>query len=139
MRLRLAGRLAGRRPPTGRAILLGAVLVFLVLVLAGPVHRFFSTRTALQQAQRQLASNQAALTQLRKLNKQWGDPAYIEQQARARLQYAMPGDRVYLVVEPGEQPALGGGSSGSKPAPAVPGSTWNTRLWGSVQSADKAP
>jgi cell division protein FtsB len=136
---RLGSRLAGRRPPTGRAILLGAVLVFLVVVLASPVHRFVSTRTAVQQAERQLATSQAELGELQKQQRQWSDPTFVQQQARARLQYAMPGDRVYLVVRPGEQPALGGGSTGSKPAPAVPGSTWNTRLWGSVEAADRSP
>ncbi len=131
-------RMAGRRPPTGRAILLGAVLVFLVVVLASPVHRYLSTRAAVQQAQRQLAANQAELAELQRQQAQWRDPAYVEQQARTRLQYALPGERVYVVVRPGERPALGGGSTASRPEPSR-GDSWSTRLWSSLQAADRAP
>ena len=41
------------------------------------------------------------MAQLQKLKARWNDPAYVEEQARARLQYARPGDTVYVVVDPG--------------------------------------
>ena len=36
----------------------------------------------------------------------WADPGYIQPQARSRLQFAMPGDTVYVVVHPGQQSAI---------------------------------
>ena len=118
--------------------MLGAVVAFLAIVLAAPIHRYLESRSAVQQAAQQLADSQAQLAQLQRERAQWQDPSYLEQQARARLQYAMPGDTVYVLMTPGQQPSLGG-----RPAPASPprlsGGSWNRRLWGSVMSADAAP
>ena len=92
-----------RRPLTGRALILGAVLVLLVVLLAAPLHRFLTARSALAQSVAQRDDGQRQLKQLQQLDQQLNDPAYIEAQARTRLQYAMPGDTVYQVVEPGQQ------------------------------------
>ncbi|MCL2780677.1 MAG: septum formation initiator family protein [Actinomycetia bacterium] len=129
---------AGRRI-TGRALLLGAVLVLLAVVLAGPTHRYLAARNAAAQAQAQQASNEAKLAELNKQLSQWNDPAYVEQQARERLQYALPGETVYVIVTPGESsPAMGSTPSDTGPE-RLPGQTWNQRLWGSLQAADSAP
>ena len=63
---------------------------------------------------------------LRGQQKLWDDPAYIQQQARTRLQYAMPGDTVYVVVRSG--PAARHRRSGTaehRPGPcrAAPGTS----------------
>ena len=39
-------------PITGRALILGAVLVLLVVLLAAPLHRFLAARSALAQSVR---------------------------------------------------------------------------------------
>ena len=128
-----------RRPLTGRAIMLGAVVAFLAIVLAAPIHRYLESRSAVQQAARQLADSQAQLAQLQREQAQWQNPSYIQQQARERLQYAMPGDTVYVLVTPGQQPTLDGQAPTRASPPRLSGGSWNKRLWGSVLTADSAP
>ena len=65
------------------------------------------------------------------------NPAYIAQQARARLQFAMPGDTVYVVVSPNTKPATG--VPARRDSTRVPGDSWNERLWGSIRAADSSP
>jgi cell division protein FtsL len=135
-----AARRGGRRRGiTGRALVLGAVLVLLLVVLAAPVHRYLATRSALTQADRERKANQTELVQLQQQVAQWNDPAYIAQQARARLQFAMPGDTVYVVVAPNAKPVTGTPAPRDSTATRVPGDSWNERLWGSIRTADSAP
>ena len=67
---------------------------------------------------------------------QWGDPGFIQQQARERLQYAMPGDTTYVVVDKGQKTQIQR-SSGTGVSHSARGGAWNTRLWDSVRAADK--
>ncbi len=119
--------------------MLGAVLILLVVVLAAPLHRYLSSRSALEQAEQQGRHSQGQLAELRQQLKQWDDPAFVEQQARSRLQYAMPGDTIYLVVRPGQKSNLNVQPQRNAAPVHVPGGTWNQRLWGSVLTADSAP
>jgi cell division protein FtsB len=124
-----------RRPVTGRALVLGAVIVALVVLLASPLHRYVSARSNLQHAQQQQVLDQQQVKQLEQQNKQLDDPAYIAQQARVRLQYALPGETVYNVIRPGQQSGVDGGTTKSTAPTRAPGDTWNQRLWGSAQVA----
>jgi cell division protein FtsB len=121
---------------TGRALVLGAVLILLAVVLAPPLHRYLAARGALQQADQQRVEDQRQLAELRRQLAQWDDPAFIEQQARDRLQYAMPGDTMYVVIRPGAKTGVGGQQQRDTEAVQVPGGTWNERLWGSALTAD---
>jgi cell division protein FtsB len=128
-----------RRPITGRALILGAVLVLLVVLLAAPLHRFLTARSALAQSVSARDNGQRDLKQLQQLNAELSDPAYIESQARSRLQYAMPGDTVYQIVEPGQQSGINTSEGKNTTSTTIAGNTWNQRLWGSLESADRSP
>lgn len=125
----------GRRRPavTGRALVLGTLVVLLLVLLASPLNRYFGSRGDLARAQQQLGDDQRQLTQLKQEYALWSDPGYIQQQARQRLQYAMPGDTVYVVVDHGAQSDIAK-TTASQPV-AKSGGSWNTRLWSSVQHA----
>ncbi|HZC74145.1 MAG TPA: septum formation initiator family protein [Jatrophihabitans sp.] len=126
----------GARPVlTGRALALGGVVVLLVVLLAAPVNRYLGSRHALSGAAEQLQHDQQQLAELQRQKTRWADPGYIQQQARARLQYAMPGDTVYVVVDKGQSSGIDD-TSGPPAAPA-PGSGWNTRLMDSVHASAK--
>jgi cell division protein FtsB len=134
-----SGGMLARRGMTGRALALGVVLLVLVLMLAAPVQRYIAHREAIAAAQKLQNQTQQRVDELTKLSEQWKDPAFIEQQARTRLQYVMPGDTVYQVVPQGS-----GSSSPSAPkapdtTPRLPGDSWNERLWATVEGADRAP
>lgn len=116
--------------------MLGLVLVFAVVVLASPLHRFLVARGDLAQARADRVSSAAELADLQAQQARWSDPAYVEQQARERLQYAKPGETVYVVLRPGDED-----DETSERAPAtstVVGDSWSARMWNSVQAADKS-
>lgn len=120
---------------TGRALLLGGVAVLLVVLLASPVHRYLGTRSDIATTSAQLQQDQQRLRQLQHQRDRWGDPGYVQQQARQRLQYAMPGDVVYVVVDKGERSDID--KTAGKPAPAARSDDWSKRLWGSVRAAGR--
>jgi cell division protein FtsB len=125
----------GRGPRfTGRAVLLGAMLLLLALTLAGPLRQYVAGRQELAE----LAAQHDALTQRAadlqaQLDRQ-SDPAYIAQQARERLTYVLPGDRLVIVGDAGDP-----GDTATSPAdPADPAAPvpWYEELLGSVAAAD---
>jgi len=123
-----------RRVLTGRAIVLGALVVLLLVLLAAPLSRYFGSRSDVGTAAAQLQHDRAELAKLKAQRQRWSDPDYVEQQARARLQFAMPGDTVYVVVHEGSKSQIEKSSGQDADAGNRP-SSWNTRLWASVQRA----
>jgi cell division protein FtsB len=121
---------------TGRALVLGTVIVLLLVLLASPLNRYFGSRSDVNSAANQLQQDRARLAQLKKQQALWSDPGYIERQARARLQYAMPGDTTYIVVDRGARNQIA--RTTTKPDTTTQAGSWNTKLWNSVQQADDA-
>jgi cell division protein FtsB len=124
-----------RRGPrfTGRAVLLGAMLLLLALTLAGPLRQYVAGRQELAQlaAEHDQLSQRAAELQA-ELDRQ-SDPAYIAQQARERLTYVLPGDRLVIVGDagdPGDTAAAPAAADQQAPVP------WYEGLLGSVAAAD---
>jgi cell division protein FtsB len=127
----------GRARPvlTGRALVLGGIVVLLVVLLASPIHRYLASRSDISSTAQQLTQDRQRLQQLARQKARWGDPGYIQQQARARLQFAMPGDTVYVVVDKGERSDIEKTAGSASDGPQ--GDAWNTRLWDSVRAAGK--
>ena len=128
-----------RRPVTGRALILGAVIVLLVVLLAAPLHRFLAARSAVAQsvAARDNGSARAQGSCSSSTSSSATRPTSRRRPA-SRLQYAMPGDTVYQVVAAG--PAARRSTRAPARAPStttIAGDTWNQRLWGSLQ--DRRP
>jgi cell division protein FtsB len=115
---------------------LGTVIVLLLVLLASPLNRYFGSRGAVGSAAQQLQEDRARLAQLKQQQKKWADPGYIEQQARARLQYAMPGDTTYIVVDRGARNQID--RTATQPTGSAEHGSWNTKLWDSVQRAGDA-
>ena len=123
-----------RRAITGRALVLGTLVIVLLVLLASPLHRYFASRGDVAHARQQLQQDQKSLAELQKQQQLWSDPGYIQAQARQRLMYAMPGDTVYVVVRPGQKSTI---QQTSNSTVAQQQTTWNQRLWQSVQAAGK--
>ena len=127
---------AARRRPlfTGRAVVLGGLLLLLALTLAGPVRQFLAGQAELAH----LAAEGRALEQrAEELEAQLArqqDPAWIEREARARLTYVQPGDRLIMVVDGRTVPVAG--AQGADGAPTTPDLPWYEALLGSVAAAD---
>lgn len=118
---------------TGRAVLLAAIVVLLVVSLAYPLQRYLA-----QQAQidRLAAENRAAeqrVEDLRGQVDQLDDPAFIQMQARSRLQYVLPGDRLYVIDDGGQAQVLPGQD---EPGPEETELAWFERVLDSIDLAD---
>ena len=142
-------RRAGRRPArsagarvrrplvTGRAVLLAGLILLLALTLAGPMRGFLAGRAELAR----LAAEGRALDQrahaLTVQIQAEGNPAFQERQARARLTYVLPGDRLVMVVDGKTVPGNAGASSSATAKRPKP--PWYEGLLESVSQADGDP
>ncbi|HJQ02097.1 MAG TPA: septum formation initiator family protein [Jatrophihabitans sp.] len=135
-RLRLIGR---RRPRvTGRTMMVVAMALFLVIILASPFQTYLSRRASVASSERQQRQLAAEVAQLRQQTDQWNDPAYIERQARVRLQYIRPGDTLYTVLDAQGRPLTAEAApSGHRVIRAAHQPSWNSTLWASVRDASK--
>jgi cell division protein FtsB len=133
------------RPPrrsgglTGRALVLGTVIVLMALVLASPLQRYLQGRSDLNQASQRLRDTTTRVAELRRELAQWNDSAFVERQARARLQFARPGDRVYVVLMPGVSKS---DASREQVHPVLPDpgkASWQSKAWTTLQVADSPP
>ena len=141
-------RRAGRRPArtaaapvtrrrplfTGRAVLLGALVLLLALTLAGPYRQYLAG----QQELAELTAEGQALDQraddLEAELERQGDPEWTQRQARERLTYVLPGDRLLRVVD-GEAVEGDAGTLDEAAAPAEP-QPWFQGLMESVARSD---
>src|SRR4051794_40155439 len=80
---------AARRRPlfTGRAVLLGALVLLLALTLAGPVRQFLAGRAELVRLAAERTQLDQRAQQLQTQLDRQADPAYTARQARGRLTY----------------------------------------------------
>ncbi|TFV54028.1 septum formation initiator family protein [Geodermatophilus sp. DF01-2] len=121
-----------RRPLfTGRAVLLVGLVLVLLLTLAGPVRQYLAGRAELTRLAAEGTALDQRVEQLEEALERQADPAYTARQARERLAYVLPGDRLVIVVD-GEAVK---GDAGTVPEPAddVP---WYEALLQSVAVAD---
>jgi cell division protein FtsB len=129
-----------RRPePSGRTVLIAVTCLFLVVVLASPLQTYLNRRSSVSTSVKLQQQLKTQIAQLQQQTALWNDPAYVERQARVRLQYVRPGDTLYTVLG-----ADGSANSASdaqvKAAASAHGPSWNAALWNSVVAAgaDKA-
>jgi cell division protein FtsB len=99
--LRSGARTGQRRRPlvTGRAVLLGGLILLLALTLAGPVRQYLAGQAELEQLAAEGRELDERAEDLREQLERQSDPAYAERQARERLTYVLPGDRLLVVVD----------------------------------------
>ncbi len=127
---------AVRRKPlvTGRAVLLGALVLLLALTLAGPLRQYLAGRAELVQLAAEGEALEQRATELEDQLARQADPAWTEREARERLTYVLPGDRLVVVVD--------GETRGAEPGPLSPlpgreqAQPWYEGLLESVEVAD---
>lgn len=126
-----ADRTAPRGHLTSRAAVLAVVVCAIGLSLAYPVREYVAQRQEIAQLRHQerIAKRQVEELALRK--QRLGDESYIKREARRRLNFCMPGERCYVVLD-------GSGGDGQQQPQGGPPRRppWYETLWKSVEAAD---
>ncbi|MBJ7359028.1 septum formation initiator family protein [Nocardioides sp.] len=125
---------------TSRAAVLVLVVAVLMVSYASSLKAFLQQRTHINDLKGQIAEREANIDALEAEKQRWSDPAYIEQQARARLGYVMPGERTYLVLDE-DGNALRPQSDLDDPAEVLSTTPtpWWSDAWESVELAGHPP
>ena len=128
-----SARTAGRPSLTSRAAVLAIVVGVLAVSYAYPLRAWYdqhSRRSALEQESAEL---RASINELETELQLWDDPAFVRAQARERLNFIMPGEVGYVVVDEAgaTQPV-----TTAEGIPVTAGGPWYSRLWASMEAAD---
>ena len=132
-------KLPRRSSLTTRALALAVVILMLTISYANSLRIYFAQSHEVAATRAEIADREAQIADLQTELNRWDDPAFVKLQARTRLGWVMPGEIGFTVVDADGKP-LGGGSeldTGAKPTDDRPPESWYTRLWGSVETADK--
>ena len=142
---RSSGRRAGRPPAaarrrplfTGRAALLGGLILLLALTLAGPMRQYLAGRAELVRLAAEGRELDQRVEDLQAQVARQSDPVYTARQARERLTYVLPGDRLIVVVDgeavEGDAGTLADAATADEPLP------WYEGLMESLADADGDP
>jgi cell division protein FtsB len=122
-------------PFTGRAAVLGLVICVLAVTLAYPLRSYLTQRGEISALRTGLHAQQGRVDALQGAIRDYGDPAFVESEARRRLQYQYPGDVVYRFPAPPEQPSQR--REGRALVSTVDDSSWYVKLWDSNVRAGK--
>jgi cell division protein FtsB len=116
---------------TSRAAVLVVVVCAIALSLAYPVREYIAQLRQIDQLQQQQAQITAQLRVLKAEHRELASPAYVEQQARERLDMCLPTQTCYTIIN-GTRPSAKTAASRAAVTP------WYERLWASVHEADSA-
>jgi cell division protein FtsB len=129
---------AVRRSPllTGRAVVLGGLVLLLALTLAGPVRQYLAGRAELVRLAAEGRQLDERAAELQRQVQRQTEPSYVERQARERLTYVLPGDRLVIIADGSASTTDAGTVPATVPADPVP---WYEGLLESVTTADGDP
>jgi cell division protein FtsB len=123
----------GRVSLTGRAAVLALVLGVLAVSYAYPLRAWYDQHTRRSALEQEAAELQASVDDLETELRLWDDPAYVAARARERLNFVMPGEVGYIVVE---EDGTTLPETTPEGIPVTAEGPWYSRLWASVEAAD---
>ncbi|GAA1738927.1 hypothetical protein GCM10009710_19030 [Aeromicrobium alkaliterrae] len=114
-----------------------AVMVLLVASYTAQVHTWWQQRQEIRATTAEIEIRQATIDGLEDDAARFDDPAYVEQQARERFGWVLPGEVGYRVIDAdgqveGDVPQLADPPSDAEPA-------WYGQLWESVKVSGQKP
>lgn len=83
---------------SGFAIIALGLIVGCVVVLAPSLRVYLAQREQISQLEASVSNAKKSVADLTGQKARWDDPHYIEAQARSRLNYVLPGEYSYLVI-----------------------------------------
>lgn len=151
-----AGRSASRRPAsasksaakgpvkvergsraTNRLVILLLVIGALVISFGSSLRAYLRQSDQIHQLQAQIVASQASIAASKEQQKRWKDPSYIEQQARLRFGWVMPGQTPYVVLGADGQPLNSKAELDAQPpnTSSTPASWWSKEA-AALQASD---
>lgn|GEM_PF-574545 len=121
---------------SGRLLALGLVMLAITVLLAPTVKNWWDQRQQIAQLQEDIRTKQAEQNGLKKDIARWHDPAYVQQQARDRINMVMPGEIGYWVFGK-EGGTAGAGTPGGTTTPVQGDTPWTQKFLESVREASK--
>ena len=119
----------------GMAIL-ASIFLMLAITLIPALRSTLNQQGQINDLRDRLVQQRQTVAALQQEQRQWSDPAYVEQQARERLKFVRVGETSYTVID-ADAPPDDGGPKIAAPAPVFGVSTpWYTRMWQSMVIAD---
>jgi cell division protein FtsB len=91
-------RSAPRFRPTGRAVILGLLVIALLLAAIYPIRTYFEQRARVAEMEQQAATLEQANGRLEARIAQLNDPAFLERWARECLGMVKPGEKPFVIV-----------------------------------------
>ena len=137
---RIRATAADKRPGprfTGRAIVLLSVVVLLVASYTSALHAWWDQRSEVTAKRAEIVQRRDAIRELENTKRRYDDPAYVQQQARERFGWVMPGEVGYRVI--GIDGEIQGELSAPTDSPEPTVTRWYNVLWGSVEAAGREP
>ncbi|GAB48634.1 FtsB family cell division protein [Mobilicoccus pelagius] len=132
----MPGALARRS--TRRLAMLGGVFVLLAVMLVPPLRAYLVQQQQYRDLEASVTHKESTVTELRQRTQDWQNPAYVEQQSRARLRYVRPGETAYVVVGADtlrDRPAHDS-LSVIDPGHSAEPRAWYTTVWDSIATGD---
>jgi cell division protein FtsB len=117
---------------TGRAAVLGMVLVGLLLAYAYPVRVYLAQQAEIAGIEQQQREQRERIAGLADERAKWDDPEFVKAKAKKELLYVLPGETPFV---PLPDAVAGGASPAEQPDPAA-ADPWYKKLWSSVDVAN---
>ena len=109
----------------------------LAVTLMPTVRSTLSQQSEINALRNDLGQKRATVAAMQQQQRQWNDPAFIEQQARERLKFVRVGETSYTVIDAEVAPPRVAGPKIAAPARATNvSSPWYGQLWQSMVIAD---
>lgn len=137
----VGGRIrSGRRLPVIRPVtMLAGVGVVLVILLAPYLRPWLAQRSDIAEKRAQVEALQRQVDDLRVERSRWNDPTFVKAQARQHLNFVMPGELGYVVLDEGKQQLKGDPAKREiLDTSRVGGRPWYDVFWQSVQLAGRS-
>jgi cell division protein FtsB len=113
--------------------LLALVLGVLALSYAYPLRAWYDQHTRRSALEQEASDLRASVQDLETELRLWDDPAFVQAQARERLNFVLPGEVGYVVVdESGTTEPV----TTAEGIPVTADGPWYSRLWASLEAAD---
>lgn len=113
-----------------RTLLVFVALVFVALTLAVPARNYVAQRSDMNREQAVSDQLHADIEFYERKITEQNDPAYIENQARERLQFGRPGEKVFVLTHPAREQQ----EAAERQAREYASNPWYENLWDAVST-----